>query len=225
MSSKSQVICDLKSFRTFLIESKELERAVKKGFNVDLPLYHGTSHDITAIDSSHFGRGDDDGGPGFYMSSDPVDAGTYTGQKDGANVIKVFSAIKNPMPTNFIFSRKHLDHIISSAPDLSYSLTNFKNDDREPDFVTLRHVINQYTEMQDPDDDHNGIRMLNILHGDFYQDNAGSLLSAVHKTTKHDGVVISRAGGITHHVAWFPHQVRVAHAAFKKFTPDSGLTA
>jgi len=215
----------MNTFKQFLEESKELDRARELGFNVDVPLYHGTVHDIDAIDPKHFGKGNDILGPGFYMTTDPNDADTYAGSKDGANILKVYSAIKNPMPTNFVFNKRHIRHILSNAPNLSETLLNFKNRDNESDEITLNNVINMFHSGQDKHDNENGTRTLNLINNDFYKGHEAELLAATHKTTKFDGVIVQKNDTVQHHVAWFPDQVRVAHARFSKFGNGSKLSS
>ena len=75
-----------------------------------LKVYHGTGTTITEFDPAFTGKGNDQLGSGFYFTSDPDEAKTYTTQRtsnrpnaekiggeDNPNVIDVYLSIKNPI--------------------------------------------------------------------------------------------------------------------------------
>lgn len=76
-----------------------MERAKALGFDVETPLYHGTGADIKAFDPRMAGKNDSGlWGRGQYMTTSPDSANSYALREgDGANVMPVYGAIKNPM--------------------------------------------------------------------------------------------------------------------------------
>lgn len=71
------------------LQSKKIARAKRQDFNVDLPLYHGTSKSFKGFKKSNLGSltGSRSAKRAFWMSDDPVTAGTYANH----------SAIKGPV--------------------------------------------------------------------------------------------------------------------------------
>lgn len=175
--------------------------------------YHGTKHDIQFIDSKHFGTGHDENGPGFYMTSSANDASSYAhsgrGYYEGANVMPVHHAIKNPMPLGHVFQRKHIDHMIRNAPNLDDKLSDWDEVTPKNRESVIRRVVDSYHNYQDADSGRNGVNVINSIDKDFYSGgHSGELLKRVNEATGHDGIIIQRTPTVKHAVAWFPHQVK-----------------
>lgn len=199
-------------------------------FNHDKILYHGTHSDIENIDPEKFGKGDDASGPGFYMSTSARDASGYahTAKPDdkgtGPNVLKVVHAIKNPMPMNHYFKYTHIKQLIAASPHFKEAIQDFKHDDRQSDESALRTHARALHDFQDPYDEQNAPSVIQQIHHDFYRgQHASVLLQKLHELTGHDGMIRKFDNGVEHHVAWFPEQVKVAHAKFEKFGTGTGI--
>lgn len=175
--------------------------------------YHGTKHDIQSIDHKKFGTGHDENGPGFYMTSSPVDASSYTFERgkvaEGGNVMPVHHDIKNPMPTNHVFQRSHLEHIIRNAPNLDEKLEDWGEVNDRTREGLIQKAVSSYHSSQSLDNPRNGVKTINMLNNDFYGgEHSGELLKRINEVTGHDGVVIQRTPTVKHAIAWFPHQVK-----------------
>lgn len=75
------------------------QRAEAMGFDIEMPLYHGTGDDFKAFDPLMAGKNDKGlWGKGQYLTTSPVSASSYALRKgDGANIIPAYAAVKNPM--------------------------------------------------------------------------------------------------------------------------------
>ncbi len=63
-----------------------------------LVVYHGTNADFNEFDPEAQGSsGQGSGEPGFFFEASPENAGRYTRQGDGANVIPAYLSLKNPL--------------------------------------------------------------------------------------------------------------------------------
>lgn len=63
-----------------------------------LVVYHGTNADFSAFDPSAQGSsGQGSGEPGFFFEASPDNAGRYTRQGGGGNVMPVYLSLKNPL--------------------------------------------------------------------------------------------------------------------------------
>ena len=63
-----------------------------------LVVYHGTNADFNEFDPEAQGSsGQGSGEPGFFFEASPDNAARYTRQGDGANVMPVYLALKNPL--------------------------------------------------------------------------------------------------------------------------------
>lgn len=76
-----------------------MQRAAAMGFDIEMPLYHGTGADFKAFDPRMAGKNDRGlWGKGQYFTTSPVSASSYALREgDGANIIPVYAAVKNPM--------------------------------------------------------------------------------------------------------------------------------
>jgi hypothetical protein len=189
--------------------------------------YHGTKDDIQSIDHARFGTGHDENGPGFYMTSSPIDAATYSMVKakyvPGSNIMPVHHAINNPMPTNHVFQHSHIKELIAASPNLDENLKNFGAG--TPTDSNINNLVERTAFLihagQDIGSPRNGINVLNALHRDFYKGHAGKLLKKVNELTGHDGVIVQRTPTVKHAVAWFPHQVKGVYG--NKDTSKEGI--
>lgn len=200
-------------------------KTLKESVDTSEVWYHGSKHDIQSVDDKHFGTGHDENGPGFYMSSSTNDASAYTygrgGYDEGANVMPVHHAIKNPMPTGHVFQRKHIDHIIRNAPNLDDKLSDWDEVTPKNRNSVINRVVDSFHNHQDMDDNRNGVNVLNSLDKHFYSGHSGELLKRVNEVTGHDGVIIQRTPTVKHAVAWFPHQVKGIYG--NKDTSKNGI--
>lgn len=188
-------------------------KTLKESVDTSEVWYHGTKHDIQSIDSKHFGTGHDENGPGFYMTSSANDASSYAhsgrGYYEGANVMPVHHAIKNPMPLGHVFQRKHIDHMIRNAPNLDDKLSDWAEVTPKNRESVIKRVVDSYHNYQDADSGRNGVNVINSIDKDFYSGgHSGELLKRVNEATGHDGIIIQRTPTVKHAVAWFPHQVK-----------------
>jgi N12 class adenine-specific DNA methylase len=73
-------------------------------------VYHGTTTDVSAFSEDFFGEGNGnlDWGDGFYFTDAPEAANTYA-VGEGANVVPVYLAIKNPAPQSVVLSSEVQD--------------------------------------------------------------------------------------------------------------------
>ena len=97
-------------------QSKRLARAKEQGYDVDNPVYHGTSaENIDAFDDSLIGSATDDGhyGRGIYFASNPGEARYY-----GPNVGKYYKRGNYLNLTNDSGDYTMLGHFKSFAPKL-----------------------------------------------------------------------------------------------------------
>lgn len=112
-----------------------LQRARDMGFNVDIPVYHGTSADIPAFRIGRAG--------GIYFTDDPqwasMAAGGEAFSDNGGNVISAYLSMQNPK--QFDFGNKQLrnaaevDQIVEYAKSQGYDsviIQNIKDTAGEP---------------------------------------------------------------------------------------------
>ena len=96
-------------------EASRMARAKEMGFDVDTPLYHGTTSDVAAFDKSLIGSENPGYSFGFHMTNLPEEASVYADSvangavnfnplakfakpvREGANVLPVYSGLKNPL--------------------------------------------------------------------------------------------------------------------------------
>tara|TARA_Y100000310_G_scaffold206243_1_gene206650 strand:- start:172 stop:1422 length:1251 start_codon:yes stop_codon:yes gene_type:complete len=83
-------------------EASRMARAREMGFNVDMPLYHGTSTDIQEFVITKKSTGEF--GPAVYLTNLPKEAGEYAGTHaldrnftESRNIVPVYARLKNPM--------------------------------------------------------------------------------------------------------------------------------
>jgi hypothetical protein len=83
-------------------EASRMARAGEQGFNVDMPLYHGTNTDIQEFAIRKKSTGEF--GPAVYLTNLPEEAGEYAGTHDldknsteSRNIVPVYARLKNPM--------------------------------------------------------------------------------------------------------------------------------
>lgn len=76
-----------------------MQRAAAMGFDIEMPLYHGTGADFKAFDPRMAGKNDRGlWGKGQYLTTSPVTASSYAlRESEGANIIPAYAAVKNPM--------------------------------------------------------------------------------------------------------------------------------
>ena len=73
-----------------------MQRAAEQGFNVDMPVYHGTGEDFLEFDPLKIGKTDEGWfGQGFYFSPIPEIANQYAAGRS-PNVQQVYLRAKNP---------------------------------------------------------------------------------------------------------------------------------
>lgn len=86
-------------------QAARMQRAADQGFNVDMPVYHGTTDDFESFDIDRAGKNDSGWyGKGVYLTPDPDTASAYTQYQEfanrtgapGANVIPAYTRLKNP---------------------------------------------------------------------------------------------------------------------------------
>jgi len=81
-------------------EASRMARAKEMEFDVDTPLYHGTSDDVVSFDLNHPNRKDTGWlGTGVYLTDNKDLASSYSRLKRGdagPNVMPVFAKLKNP---------------------------------------------------------------------------------------------------------------------------------
>jgi len=86
-------------------QAARMQRAKEMGFDIETPMYHGTTTDFDEFDLGKTGKNDSGWyGRGIYLTPDPDTASAYTQYQDwaqrtgvdGANVMPVTASIKNP---------------------------------------------------------------------------------------------------------------------------------
>jgi hypothetical protein len=108
--------------------------------------------------------------------------------------------------------------LIAASPHFNDDIQDFKHDDRQSDESALRTHARALHDFQDAYDEQNAPSIIQQIHHDFYRgQHASVLLQKLHELTGHDGMIRKFDNGVEHHVAWFPEQVKVAHAKFEKF--------
>jgi hypothetical protein len=154
--------------------------------------YHGTAADIPEFSHKFVGHGHDQYGSGFYFIDKPDLANMYATDdpnkpSNGApNVIPVYLRIKKPIDSNGTqpLSTTHIRQMISAAPDIDDSLSNFGDVDYLGRERVLKSAIKSYV-------DHTKFKAMNYLHNDFYDGHAGTFLQNMKKITGHDAVVVN----------------------------------
>ncbi len=176
----------------------------------DETFYHGSKHDVQSVDHERFGTGHDENGPGFYMTNSSMDSHQYAMKNgryvDGSNIMPVKHGIKNPMPTNHMFTHAHIRELVKNAPD--ENLENYEQVTPKNRNAVVDRVAAAIHSSQRVDIHRTGVNTLNILHNDLYNGHANKLLAKVHELTGYDGVIVQRTPTVKHAVAWFPHQVK-----------------
>ena len=95
-----------------------MDRAKAMGFDINNPLYHGTTSDITAFDPKKIGKNFKEMSGGIYSTTSPFEANQYTKfdpiynlDKSGGNIIPLFAKNKDVLDVNVndIFVTKYLD--------------------------------------------------------------------------------------------------------------------
>lgn len=176
----------------------------------DDTFYHGSKHDVQSVDHERFGTGHDENGPGFYMTNSSMDSHQYAMKNgryvDGSNIMPVKHGIKNPMPTNHMFTHAHIRELVKNAPD--ENLENYEQVTPKNRNAVVDRVAAAIHSSQRVDIYRTGVNTLNILHNDLYNGHANKLLAKVHELTGYDGVIVQRTPTVKHAVAWFPHQVK-----------------
>lgn len=75
-----------------------VEQLRAEGFNVDLPLYHGTDRDFADFDRARVGENYGDRSFGISFTPDPEEAWRYAGKRGGGSVIRpVYVRYRNPL--------------------------------------------------------------------------------------------------------------------------------
>ena len=166
-----------------------------------LVLYHGGNESIHRIDTQRFGKGNDQLGSGFYLTTSPHDASNYTKQ-DGGNVMPVYASITKPVPELGHLPRIRIFGLIKAAPQLDEVLWNFGDYVDGGKERTINSVIDSYYE-----DQSTIIETLNAISNDFYSGDEGLFLRNVYMRTGYDGI-IRKYGNVTHYVVWFPNQIK-----------------
>lgn len=81
--------------------SAQVEQLRSEGFNVELPLYHGTDRGFDAFSLERVGENFGDRSLGISLTPDPEEAWRYAGRSgSGANIRPVFARYRNPLVFN-----------------------------------------------------------------------------------------------------------------------------
>lgn len=89
----SRPVTETPEFKTWFGDSKVVDEN-----GAPLVVYHGTNADFSAFDPSAQGSsGQGSGEPGFFFEASPDNAGRYTRQGGGGNVMPVYLSLKNPL--------------------------------------------------------------------------------------------------------------------------------
>lgn len=86
-------------------QAARMQRAAEQGFDVDMPMYHGTTDNFESFDIDRAGKNDSGWyGKGVYLTPDPDTASAYSQYTEfadrtgapGANVVPAYIRLKNP---------------------------------------------------------------------------------------------------------------------------------
>lgn len=163
-------------------------------------FFHGTGTDISAFSHQFTGKGIDQYGTGFYFTSKPDVANTYSILKDSPNTLPVYLKVTKPISkdTQRSLSPLHIEKLIRSAPNYKESLRNFEENEAK----AMSSAVNAYTS-------NTAFNTMRMLHNDFYRGNHEEFLKNFTKVTGYDGVVVDH--GDTQIVNVFhPHQIKSA---------------
>ena len=210
-----------------------MEGAHPEMFNQDgtpRVFYHGTGADFGSFshESMYSGEGGSHGGSGFYFTTDPESASNYAmlaRQKGGSGkVIPVHLSLKKPLPISWehgevmgadlTLSPAQVQKIILAHPNIRSTeespLLNFGDMAREGFNKVLNKAVKSYA----------GYNNIAALRNDFYGDDHGRWLKALHDATGYDSAVQELPNGQKHFIAWFPSQIKSATGNEGTFDPS-----
>lgn len=186
-----------------------------------LRCYHGTPKEFKQFDPKYIGSGVDQYGIGYYFTSAPEMANTYTRNKidrvtgkegtdpESSNVMPVYLRIKKPI--DFYrqpkITRTQVSKMLTGLG--RRNLERFIRDNYDVEFQGMQRSIHEYAENYIG---HDLIHASMMLWSDLYegQPTAGHFPEIFAAATGYDGVVARQAGNNTVYVVFSPLQIKSA---------------
>lgn len=165
----------------------ELLEAKNVGDISAMTWYHGSGQEFSAFDASRAGRGVDQEGPGFYLTSDKNDALVY-----GAKIMQFKISVKKLVPLSGAIPVREVTALIKAAPDLEDTLSDWGEEFNK----ALRSAINSVVQYSKGPKD-----AFEQIWYDFYRDNPDVWLQNMVKLG-YTGFVLDRANGINHFICF-----------------------
>ena len=185
-----------------------------------LRCYHGSPKEFKQFDPKFIGSGVDQYGIGYYFTSAPVMANTYTRNKvdpvtgkdrtdpESSNVMPVYLRIKKPI--DFYrqpkITRAQVSKMLTGLG--RRNLERFIRDNYDVDFQGMQASINEYAENYIG---HELVHASMMLWSDLYDGHpdAGHFPEIFASATGYDGIIARRAGGDVY-VVFSPLQIKSA---------------
>lgn len=203
-----------------------------------IPVYHGSSVNFDSFDPKNLGRGNDAWGNGHYFTDQKATAEGYAqeSRSETANVKEFYVNLTNPiymdgkehMSLNELtFSKQVAVNVLKAHPD-AYLQPNDESGemsflgDYAPDYWDkethskaeidrmIEKVATEY--FSEP-----SWVELEALYG---KEHGAAFLTAMHKETGHDGVIVDFGSDGKHYVAWFSEQMKLT----SNLEPDDSAT-
>mgnify|MGYP003666810796 CR=1 FL=1 len=202
-----------------------------------LEMYHGTgkSEGFDEFKPEMTGLGADQLGSGFYFTTDPEEASSYTtrlsavanpsdaklGGDNSPGVLPVYLSIQNPLEVKGSNLR---DVDIDLTPSQAESIIRYSPDLFHPDDSPIGNWHDiwdaglQEWMITDVSANYAGPSFMSI-ENDFFRGNSTAFRNALYEVLGYDGVV-QDFDGKKHYVAWFPNQIKSSLGNTGAFDPD-----
>lgn len=214
--------------------------------------YHGSSHKISQFDYKYTdtNTSNDQYGSGFYFAQKKSLAIGYSLNNSKMGFVhKVILDIKNPLSNEKeqLISKKTIEKIITSAPNILSSLENFgelkttskyekyingesidkKSMTREMLIINKR-LINEVLDTYYNDEKTNVLELLNLLSTDFFDGEIKAFNEVVHKNLGYDSVEVEFnnhlfLGDNKFIIAWFPEQIKIVEIEKSKLLENQEI--
>ena len=183
-------------------------------------VYHGTNADIEQINTSLFGRGNDEYGSGFYTTTAPnVASGYIDPKKPYGNVLPLYIRLEKPLNRKVNLNYATIYNLITSSPSFKDDILNFG----DVEYEGLRKVTNNAVRVFFTSQSKDSLHTLSTIANTFWQGIENLFLVEVNRLVGYDGVIAKFEGSINY-VTWFPNQVKSVYNN-GAFGPSDRITA
>lgn len=170
---------------------------VKTKDGAPLPMHHGSNSQFFKIDTKTWGKGNDQDGPGFYLTSNAENTQAY-----GNHRIDVYARVEKPLVkgTNKKLTPAQVQALIKASPDYAENIENWGDISYLGEARVLRDAVAAYGR-------NDAFNAIQSIYNDFWGDPV-AYLKAVTRITGYDGVWHQITPKDLHIVVWSPNQVK-----------------